>query len=286
MKKNMKTILLLCLVLFACVSCRNAETSSQENVAVSPLACRFASYMSYRDAAWEHLPQLGVTYVFLRVPPPEKVAEVKARLAAHGLKALVMGGGADLSTPAGVDQLAVQLAACEAMDVHYLFLSPKGHGASPEVIYKHLKMAGDIAKKHDVIISLETHPDLGTNGDVHLATMKAVDHPNVRVNFDTANIHYYNKGRDAVAELKKIIDYVATVEVKDHDGGYHSWYFPALGKGVIDISGVLKLLKEHNYHGPVTIEIEGIKGVKRSEAEVKSDIAESVKYLRGLGEFK
>ena len=89
---------------------------------------------------------------------------------------------------------------------------------------------GDIAKKHGVIVALETHPDLGANAAAHLETMRQINHPNVRVNFDTGNITFYNKGTDAVAELKKIIDYVATVELKDHNGQYMDWNFPVLGR--------------------------------------------------------
>jgi inosose dehydratase len=113
--------------------------------------------------------------------------------------------------------------------------------------------------------------------------MKAIDHPNVRVNFDTANIHFYNKHTDSPTELKKIIDYVATVEVKDHNGEYKVWHFPALGKGVVDIPGVLRILRDHGYGGPITMEIEGITGVERDLARIQKDIEDSTAYMRTLG---
>ena len=254
-------------------------TSTPDNV----LACRLANYGKFQDAAWTHIQSLGVKYVFMNVPAPDEVDAVTERLAAHGLTVVVMRGSADLSKPSGVDELAAQLATCEQMGVTYLFLSPKRRGAEKEVIFERIRQAGDHAKKHGVIIALETHPDLGTNGDVHLATMKAIDHPNIRVNFDTANIHYYNKNTDAPTELKKIIDYVATVELKDHNGEFQVWNFPALGKGVVDIPGVLRLLREHGYAGPITMEIEGIKGVERDQAQIEKDLEESTAYLRSLG---
>jgi len=33
--------------------------------------------------------------------------------------------------------------------------------------------------------------------------MKRIDHPNVRVNFDTGNVTFYNRNADAVSELKE-----------------------------------------------------------------------------------
>ena len=89
-----------------------------------------------------------------------------------------------------------------------------------------------------------------------------------------------------VAELKKIIDYVATVELKDHGGGPRTWDFPALGQGKIDFPGVLRVLKEHGYSGPITIEVEGVEGKPWNEAQTKQAIADSVAYLRKLAPFQ
>jgi len=250
-----------------------------------PLACRLSSYGAFEDAAWAHLPSLGVTHLFLNVPAPDEIERVQARLAEHALTPLVLRGGGDLSDASCVDALAVQLASCEKMGARYLFLSPKHATAPKGAACERLRAAGDIAKTHGVTIALETHPDLGTNGDVHLETMMAIDHPNVRVNFDTGNITYYNRDRNAVDELKKIIGYVATVEVKDHDGVPESWTFPPLGKGIVDFKGVFAALDAHGYAGPVTIEFEGTKGVALDEAQTKRAIAESAAYLRTLGTF-
>lgn len=250
-----------------------------------PLACRLASYGVFEDVAWTHLPALGIRHVFLNVPEPADVPATIARLEKHGLAPLVLRGSADLSQGASVDVLARQAATCRRMGVDYMFLSPK-HGDAPrEVAWERLRKAGDAVASHGVTIALETHPDLGTNADVHLETMQAIAHPNVRVNFDTGNITYYNHGRNAVDELKKIIDYVATVELKDHNGGYETWVFPPLGQGIVDLPGVLRVLANHPYAGPVTLEFEGTKGVELSEAQTKAAIEESIQYIRSISDF-
>ncbi len=250
------------------------------------LACRLASYGKFQNAAWSHLPSIGVRHVFLGVPKPGEIEQVRKRLKAHGLKPLVVGGHADLGRPGGIDELAGQLAVCEKLGVHYMFLSPRHTGVDKETVYQRLRRAGDIARRHGVIIALETHPDLGTNGDVHLETMKRINHPNIRVNFDTGNITYYNRGADVVAELKKIIDYVATVELKDHGGKPRTWDFPPLGQGKTDLPGVLQVLKAHRFAGPITIEVEGVEGKPWNEDQTKQAIADSVAYLRKLAPFQ
>ncbi len=249
------------------------------------LACRLANYRSFSRGALEHAASCGFKYVFMNVIPAAQIEATQKKLAKHGLKVAVFRGNAHFGNETAVADLAKELEVCQKMGVKYMFISPKHKGLSKEATYAKLRELGDIAKKYGVVVGLETHPDLGTNGDVHLETMKTVNHPNIRVNFDTANITYYNKNTDAVTELKKIIDYVGTVEVKDHNGQFKTWNFPALGKGIVDIPAVLAVLKKHGYTGPITLEIEGIKGIQRSEAQVKKEIADSAEYIRSLGKF-
>ncbi len=82
------------------------------------------------------------------------------------------------------------------------------------------------------------------------------------------------------------MDYLATMEVKDHNGAFETWNFPALGEGVIDFPSVFKVLRAHNYTGPITIEVEGVKGVEWSLEDKKKALEASVAYLRGIEQFK
>ena len=179
-----------------------------------------------------------------------------------------------------------RLAVCAKMGVHYMFLSPKHTGVSKETAYERLRQVGEIAKQHGVIVVLETHPDLGTNADVHRETMKHVDHPNVRVNFDTGNVTYYNEGADVVAELKKIVEYVATVELKDHGGQPRTWDFPALGQGKVDFAGVLDVLKANGYLARSPSRSRESRASPGMRPETVQAIADSVTFLRKLAPFQ
>lgn len=263
-----------------------AEPSDNTSWRFGPLGCRLANYGKYEQVGWTHLRSTGLHYVFLPVPSPDQLEGIQQRLAANGLKVAVMRGVANLTTPTSVDSLGAQLECCRKMGVHHMFLSPKHPGVSKEEACVRLRRGGELAKTYDVTLVLETHPDSGTNADEHLATMKCVNHPNVRVNFDTGNITFYNQNRNAVEELKKVIDYVATVEIKDHNGKPMDWHFPALGRGVVDIPAVLRVLQERRFRGPVTIEVEGIKGISLTEEQTKQNIAESAAYLLSRVKFE
>ena len=247
-----------------------------------PLACRLTSYVKFEAAAWTHLPSRGVKHLFLAVPEPDRIEQTMARLAHHSLTPLVMRGGADLSEESSVDTLAVQLDTCQKMGVRYMFLSPK-HARAWEAVYEQLTKPGTSRRNTTSRSRLRRTSTWGPT-DVHVETMKAIDHPNVRV-VPQWNITFYNHNSNAVDELKKCIDYVATVEVKDHNGAFESWTFPALGKGIVDFKGVLRVLDEHDYAGPVTLEFEGTKGVELDEAGTKRAIEESIAYLRSIGSF-
>jgi len=250
-----------------------------------PLGVRIMSYGKYQDAAWAHLPKIGVKHVFLSVPAADEADSVMARLKQYGLTTPVLRGQADLSKDTFAAELEPQLAVAEKMGAKYMFISAKRGDSPKEDAYRRLREAGEAAKKHGVVITMETHPDLGTNGDVQVETMKAVNHPNVGVNFDTGNISFYNKGTTAAVELKKSIKYVRTVELKDHSGEFEGWAFPVLGQGKTDFKSVVALLKENGYAGPVTIEFEGTKGVELTEEQTLDAIADCVAYVRSLGSF-
>jgi L-ribulose-5-phosphate 3-epimerase len=262
------------------------EETTGDAKATNILACRLANYQKFQDAAWSHLPSIGFKYVFLNVPTPDQVDALKQRLDRHGLKVAVIRGDTDLSRPGSVDELAEQLKTCKRLGVRTMFLSPKHPGVSKSIACERLRRAGDIARQNGVTIALETHPDMGTNGDEHVKTMQRINHPNVRVNFDTGNITYYNRDTDAATELKKCIDYVAAVEFKDHNGQFETWNFPTIGQGAVDFAAVMKILREHGYSGPITMEVEGVRGVEMSEAEIKEYIDRSGRHIRSLGKFE
>jgi inosose dehydratase len=252
-------------------------------MSTSIIASRVASYAPFEERAYEHLAGLGLRYVEIPVPQPRAVEATCTVLARYGLSASSLHGECDLRRPDVAARVEAQMSAFAALGARLLFVSAKAENVLLQTAYDRLRAAGDAAAAHGVTIILETHPDLVTNAAVALATMQGVDHPNVRINFDTANIYFYNHGVDCVAELRRIVKYVAATHLKDTDGGYRNWYFPALGRGVVPFQEIFALLDQAGFSGPCTIEIEGIEGETKTEQLVRDRIAESVAFLRRLG---
>ena len=246
------------------------------------IACRPASYAPFGHLAYEHLAGLGIRFVEI---PVAAARTSVGDLGRFEMQVSSLQGECDLAREDVAEQLEPQIKACELWGVRTLFVSVKAGQTPLPAVYERLRAAGDAAGRHGVTIALETHPDLVTNAAIARQTMEGVDHPSVRVNFDTANVYFYNHGVNAVEELRRIIPFVASVHLKDTDGGNRSWHFPALGRGVVDFRGVFEVLDQAGFAGPCTLEIEGIEGETKTERLVCDRIAESVGYLRGLGRF-
>ncbi|SRR5579883_7803 len=212
-------------------------------------------------------------------------------LAAHGVK--VSGcnvGGADIRTRDGVELTERRIRFAARWFGVPICVSGAGQPADAgerRTIVEHLRRLGETAGQVGVTLALETHKGPTQNASAMLSLMEEVDHPHVRLNFDTGNIAYYNRGADPCNELEQVKDLVRNVHLKDNRGGFEDWYFPAVGDGgSVDFARVRAILDGVGFTGPYTIEIEGIGGEPEPGLEGRQErIARSVAHLRSCGYF-
>jgi len=199
-------------------------------------------------------------------------------------------GGGDLRTTGGFEITASRMRFASQTFGAKLAVSGAGQPTNDEeraIVIGHLKRLGDLAEGLGMDLALETHKGPTQNAQAMLALMAEVDHPRVRLNFDTGNIAYYNAGADPVAELEQVKHLVRSVHLKDNRGGFEDWYFPAIGDGgAVDFRRVKEILDGVGFLGPYTIEIEGIGGEPEPGIEVRRErVARSVEHLRSCGYF-
>jgi sugar phosphate isomerase/epimerase len=158
--------------------------------------------------------------------------------------------------------------------------------------YEILRKLGDIAESYGKFISMETHPPFCTNATEMLETMKNVDHSAVKINFDTANIYYYTKLKpgEGISEMKRVIDHIGSLHIKQTNGKFKTWYFPDLpdAKGIVDFKTVFDLMEERGFDGIYTMEIEGtpLKPIgKMSLDQRQAMVKSSVNHLKEIGKF-
>jgi inosose dehydratase len=224
----------------------------------------------------------------------EKTDDATARafcdhLAKHGVK--ISGGNvgsADLRTTDGRELIQRRIKFAARWFGVNMVISGAGQPASADerkTVCAHLRQIGDTAAEHGITVALETHKGPTQNASAMLALIEELDHPHVRLNFDTGNIGYYNQGVDPADELERVKHLVHNVHVKDSRGGFEDWYFPAVGDGGgVDFTRIRQILDAVGYRGAYTIEIEGIAGEPEPSLEQRQErISRSVHHLRACG---
>lgn len=246
------------------------------------IACRVPTYRPFEDEAPAHLAALGVHAVEIRVPPPERLNAVADELARFGLRASTLHAECDVNRPDCAEQFAAQLPAFARLGTNIALICPRPERTSPEEVFTRLRACAQAAAGAGVVLAVETHPPIAHSAVEWRRTLEAVDHPALRLNFDTANVYFYNDHADAVEEARQVAATTAAVHLKDTPGGFGVRDFPALGRGIVDFRGVLRELAAAKFRGPLTLEIEGTAGQTRTRELIRERIAESVGYLRGL----
>jgi L-ribulose-5-phosphate 3-epimerase len=199
-------------------------------------------------------------------------------------------GGADLRTVAGVELTERRIRFAARWFGVKVCVSGAGQPADEgerQTIVAHLRRLGDTAAGEGITLALETHKGPTQNAAAMLALMREVGHPGVRLNFDTGNIAYYNRGFDPCDELEKVKHLVQNVHLKDNRGGFQDWYFPAVGEGgSVNFLTVREILDGIGFKGPYTIEIEGIAGEVEPGLELRQErITRSANHLKACGYF-
>lgn len=137
-----------------------------------------------------------------------------------------------------------------------------------------LARASDLAEAQGVIIAFETGQE---TADLLRRTLDDLKCPNVKVNFDPANMLLYDKG-DPLRAVEILGPDIRTVHVKDANRpatpGAWGQEVP-LGQGQVNIRQFVKTLQRVGYCGPLCIERE----VGNQEQRL-ADIAHGVRYLR------
>lgn len=238
-------------------------------------------YRGWENAV-ELLPETTIDGFEVGVRPAKELSDIVEALRDVGIEPKTVAGGVKLDDDASLANYVGALDALQQFEIPILFTSASGEDdfdAATDL----LRDLAEKAAARDVIISLETHPPYCENADGMLAIMEAVDHPNLRVNFDTANIFYYNEGLDSADELERVIDYVVSVHLKDTTGGFKSAEFPVLGQGVVDFERIFGTLSEADFAGPLTLELEGDLVREMDVSERHQAVIESMDYLRSIG---
>lgn len=261
------------------------------------LACSTHTYSKYSlERALAGIAGCGLKYVELaaiaghtdHVVPDgmtdSDYAALNTLLKDHGLTAVSVSGHVDPTQPENIQKMKDRVVLANRVGAKFLnTLSGHPHTEDEtQRLFAQMRKLGDFARDHDVTICFETHGGImGKSADCR-KTVEAINHPNVRINYDPANIIYFIGDRPE-EDIHGVIGLISHFHIKDKLGGPGEWNFPAIGSGTIDFPTVIGPLLASGYDGPFSFELEFTpEGLESSEA-VDEALRESVEYVESLG---
>jgi sugar phosphate isomerase/epimerase len=161
----------------------------------------------------------------------------------------------------------------DSLTLHAGFLPDRGDPGR-ESFLTTLAEAGRIAAKGNIILAFETGQE---TADLLRATLDELGSPNLKVNFDPANMLLYDMG-DPIRAVEILGPDIQSVHVKDARrpkvSGQWGEEVP-LGKGNVNIKKFIDALKQNGFRGPLIVERE----VGDQAARLR-DLAAGLAFLR------
>lgn len=246
---------------------------------LNPIACMTSGYPDANlERVLDGIAKAGFRYVELvtgRPRPPvdadnlseSQVKEARRLFANAGIIPISMAGHTDLIAPDGVERFRKRLDLAAAIGAR-IVNTGCGHTQTAEDEERFFQVMPQLikhAERNGIMIAFETHGGLTGSGAVARRTVERLGSPLVKINYDTANVIFYQNVRPE-EDVEVAAPYVGHVHLKDKLGGQGDHTFPPLGDGDIDFPRVVKTLAASGYLGPYSVEMED-GGVRSPEEE-------------------
>ncbi|NOX52954.1 MAG: sugar phosphate isomerase/epimerase [Planctomycetes bacterium] len=273
------------------------------------IACHTDSYgrLGPRRAI-ELLPEVGIQYVELPIRTPEEWQKVPAEpglgpgatlreldglqrhIERHGLRVVScdLTGGNPLE-PDVVAAIKRKLDVASHFGVSVV-VGSAGRAETPaerSKLDRNLMEIGDYAARRGLTYCFDVRPGVCQHHRLMLETIQRLEHSHLRLNFDPANLHYYNENVESEVALARVCHYVEHIHLKDTPGVFQEWSFPALGAGgAVDFFRIRDVMASIGFDGPYSIVVLGEEDEGLLPAATyQQRIAKSLEHLRECGYF-
>lgn len=243
-------------------------------VSVCQIACGDPHHASWDEG--DRLPEVaraaGLTYTGAMLGFPGEDYTTPATIQQTG------GFGDPALRPERLERLAWALERTRALGLSDLMLHagflPEPGAPERKAFLDTLARAGQMAADHGITLAFETGQE---SADLLRRTLDDLAAPNLKVNFDPANMLLYDMG-DPIRAVEILAPDIRSVHVKDARRpkvrGQWGEEVP-LGQGEVEIPRFLQTLQAVGYQGPLVVERE-----VGTQAERFRDIASGLELLR------
>jgi sugar phosphate isomerase/epimerase len=172
----------------------------------------------YKFVAWgtSHKEEGGQNVpVMAADAPPAKAKQLGQKCRDLGLEPVMMFSGIYPENPKGLEVLTTRIMQAEAAGIPQVLTFGHTEGGNREVWIERFQKLGPIAKDHNVMIVVKQHGGTTGTGEACAEITRAVDHPNIMVNYDAGNVMDY-LDLDPIADIEKCAKEIRSFCIKDH----------------------------------------------------------------------
>jgi L-ribulose-5-phosphate 3-epimerase len=214
-----------------------------------------------------------------------EIARIGRKLADLGITPVSLSGHAQLQTEEGAARFAraIDIAAALGMEVVNTYTGDATSEEERAAYFRNVAALCDRAAEHGLKIGMETDSNMLPTAEIGVAILDRIDRPEVLgFNYDPGNVVYYT-GADPMTDVAFALPRLVHFHFKDKIGGKGVFNFPPPGDGELDMTGLLRILDEAGYAGPISAEVEfDEKGWPDLDA-CRAAAQRSVANLRGMG---
>jgi len=214
------------------------------------------------------------------------LSHIQRQLNHLALTPISLSGHSDLTTREGVALGKQALDLCDRMGIDLLNTAIGGHYSENEdeaAFMGNIHDLADYAAERGIMIGIEVHGEITSSGRKAVEVIERIARDNVRINYDTGNVEFYDGGTKAVDDLAATVPLMVHCHLKDHIGGARVWNFPALGAGEVDFKRIFDICVQNEFAGPFSVELEFTGEPFPALDEVNRAMAASYQHLQSLG---
>ena len=153
-------------------------------------------------------------------------------------------------------------------------------------LFERHRRAADLAAERGLVLAFDTLPGLCGDTREMLRTLEELQHPAIRLNFDTGRYLQQNPWSSGEVALQRVFGHLASVRLTNFTVGVEPQEFPPLGQGGdVDCSRMLQILRGLEFSGPCTVAFQPATRRPPTAAQCEEWLRQSVEHLRGCGWF-
>ncbi len=184
------------------------------------------------------------------------VRELRRKVSSAGLETASVSGHLEMSADGIIDAFKRRIDFTAELGAHWIITSP-GEKTHLDRFMRNMEVLGSYAERAKVVICLETEGGIVFDAESVKALEDLMRCPSIRINYDGANLIYFsNRSKKPQEDVAAILDYIVYMHVKDVQYEKDRWFFPEVGRGLMDYDAFCRVLRDRGYAGPLSIELE------------------------------